>query len=58
MPGAGYGHMSFGGGLTMLIALIVVGLVTGWAVASVYNVVIGRWQTTTAINQAPLPRHE
>jgi hypothetical protein len=58
MPGAGYGHMGFGGGLTMLIAFVVVGLVAGWAAASVYNAVIGRSEITTAINQTPVPRHE
>jgi len=58
MPGVGYGHVGFAGGLTMFIAFVVVGLVAGWAVASVYNAVIGRSETTSAINQTPVPRHE
>jgi hypothetical protein len=44
--------------LTMLIAFVVVGLVAGWVVASVYNAVIGRSETTAAANRTPVPRHE
>lgn len=43
MPG---GHMGYAGGLTMLVAFVVVGLVAGWIVASVYNAVIARSQPT------------
>lgn len=58
MPGAGYGHMGFGGGLTMLIAFVVVGIVAGWVVATVYNAVIGRSVTTAVADRTPVPRHE
>lgn len=36
------GHMGFAGGLVMLIAFIVLGFITGWIVASVYNAIVGR----------------
>ncbi len=58
MPGLGYGQMGFGGGLTMLIAFVVVGLVAGWVVASVYNAVIGRSERMVVAKQTPVPRHE
>jgi hypothetical protein len=58
MPGPGYGQMGFGGGLTMLIAFVVGGLVAGWLIASVYNAVISRSETIVVAKQTPVPRHE
>lgn len=54
MPSPGHGQMGFGGGLTMLVAFVVVGIVAGWVVASVYNAVVGRSERLVVSKQTPI----